>query len=222
MKRRLPALAALCALTVTGCTQAAPTRDGTPAPAGSTTGASTPSASASSAPSLPSGYAWHPVEDAGLRFAGPAEWVAIDPEELAAAGDDAMMKDLADRMGVSVSQFRAVMTNADLILTAPPKDGFADSINAIVVPLTDLPTEAQLTAQLGSLVDGDVTYTATETPAGRAVMARYAIAAGNLAVQGSSIFVKGPEGVLNVTVTTRDAARTEQVSAVVLDSLSET
>lgn len=194
-------------------------------PPSASTSAGSPSAGSSSAPAtstsspepptppqLPSGYAWQTVDDAGLTFAAPETWTAINPKKLLEAGDLSALDEMAERMGMTSSQMRVSVGNVAVLLAAPPKNGYADNITGIVVPLAGLPTESQIKAQLESVLETPVVVTESESPAGPMVAAEYVLKVGSADVNGRTLFFNGPDGVLNLSVSATDAKSADTIA----------
>lgn len=198
--------------------------------ASSTSGASSPTGSAdpnasetpggaTDAPDLPADHVWETVEDVSLTFAVPDSWSAIDPEKITESGDTSAMEDMAEKMGVSATQLMQVVGQADLMLLAPPKKGYADNISAIVAPLENLPTESQIKAQLGGVADGPIVVTKDSTPVGEVVTSDLDLMVGARKVHSRSHFIDTDDGVLNLTVSTVGEARGADLSKVLLSTI---
>lgn len=184
-----------------------------PRAASTAASSSTPTTAATAAtPALPKGYAWQTIEDASLKFAVPEAWSAINPKKLIAEGDTSLFDDMAKKMGISSDQMMQAVGNADLMLLAPPKDGYAANVSGLIVPLTELPTQAQLKGQLGSMSESDVVITPGTSPAGPMISADYVLKVGAQSVQGRTQFFQGGDGILNLAISTLDAKTTAAVS----------
>ena len=145
----------------------------------------------------------------------PEAWSAINPKKLIAEGDTSVFDDMAKKMGVTSDQMMQAVGNADLMLLAPPKDGYANNVSGLIVPLTSLPTEAQLKGQLGSMSETDVVITPGTSPAGPMIGADYVLKVGAQSVQGRTLFFQGEDTVLNLAISTLDAKTTSAVSEVI-------
>lgn len=174
--------------------------------------ASATSAAKDSAPALPKGYTWQTIDEASLKFAVPDSWTAINPKKVMASGDTSVFDEMAKKMGVTSKQMQAAVGNADLMILAPAKDGYADNVSGLMVPLTELPTEAQLQAEIGRLSEEKVTITNEASPAGPTVTANYVLTLAAKKIQGRSMFVKGKDGVLNLTISALDADGAQKVA----------
>lgn len=180
-------------------------------PRAASTAAPTTAATAAT-PALPEGYVWQTIEDASLKFAVPEAWSAINPKKLIAEGDTSLFDDMAKKMGISSDQMMQAVGNADLMLLAPPKDGYAANVSGLIVPLTELPTQAQLKGQLGAMSESDVVITPGTSPAGPMISADYVLKVGAQSVQGRTQFFRGGDGILNLAISTLDAKTTAAVS----------
>ncbi|MEO7268178.1 MAG: hypothetical protein ABIW49_03105 [Knoellia sp.] len=188
----------------------------TPAAASNGSSGSTSSApSTATTPELPKGYAWERIEDASLKFAVPEAWSAINPKKLIAEGDTSVLDEMAKKMGITSDQMMQAVGNADLMLLAPPKDGYANNVSGIIVPLDGLPTEAQLKGQLGAMSETDVVITPGKSAAGPMIAADYVLKVGTKSVQGRTLFFDGEDGVLNLAISTLDAKTTAAVAEVI-------
>jgi hypothetical protein len=222
MSKRALTLALALSFALAGCgssgdgTTAKPVAS-TPAAAssGSSGGSSSSAPSAATTPALPKGYAWQTIEDASLKFAVPEAWSAINPKKLIAEGDTSVFDDMAKKMGITSDQMMQAVGNADLMLLAPPKDGYADNVSGLIVPLEGLPTEAQLKGQLGAMSETDVVITPGTSPAGPMIAADYVLKVGDQSVQGRTLFFDGEDGVLNLAISTLDAKTTASVAEVI-------
>lgn len=188
----------------------------TPAKASAT---STPTTA--TAPALPRGYAWQTIDDAGLKFAVPAAWSAISPKQILESGDTSPLDDMAEKMGVTADQMKQAVGNADLMLLAPPKQGYADNVTGVRVALVGLPTEAQLRGQLDAVSETEVVVTPGTSPAGPMVGADYVLKVGDKSVQGTTLFFEGDDGVLNLAVSAIDAKTTAAVSEVIRSTIHQ-
>lgn len=177
------------------------------------------SASPSATPSLPAGHAWQTVEDVSVSFAVPETWTAMNPKKLLEGGDSSAFDEMAGRMGITSRQMMQAVGNADLLMLAPPKRGYADNVSGLVVPLEGLPTQAQLEAELGKVSDVPVVVTPGTSPAGPIVTADYTIEVSGRPVMGRSIFVETPDGVLNLSVSALEAVTTAEVSDTIVATM---
>lgn len=211
MSRRALTAALALSFVLAGCGVAGETTSGS--------GAAKTSAADAAAPALPKGYVWQTIDEVSLKFAVPAGWSAINPKKLIASGDTSVFDEMAEKMGVTPQQMQQAVGTADLVLLAAPKEGYADNVTGLVVPLAGLPTEAQLKSQMGQASDEEVTVTTAESPAGPTITASYVLTVGTKAVQGRSLFVEGEDGVLNLAVSALDADLSTEVTDVIRSTI---
>lgn len=217
MSRPAITVALALSLALAGCGGSGDnTLDKPSAPRPTASSSASTGSTAEDTPALPEGYAWQTIDDASLKFAVPAEWTAINPKELLAQGGDmSVLDDMAKKMGITTKQMTQAMGNADLMLLSPPKDGYADNVSGLIVPLEGLPTEAQLKGQLGQLSEVDVVVTPGTSPAGDMIAADYTLVVGPNSVSGRTLFFTGEDAVLNLSVSAIDPKVTASVSEVI-------
>ncbi|GAA4116075.1 hypothetical protein GCM10022415_12890 [Knoellia locipacati] len=206
------------ALTACGVLEGPPTR-----PAGSAVSSSTAAGSPSTAPTptpdLPAGHAWQTVDEVSVTFAVPETWTAMNPKKLLEGGDTSAFDEMASKMGVTSRQMMQAVGNADLLMLAPPRSGYADNISGLVVPLEGLPTDAQLMAELGKVSEAPVVVTPGESPAGPTISADYSLQVSGRTVTGRSLFVETQDGVLNLSVSALDPATTKAVAETIASTM---
>ncbi|EAP97948.1 hypothetical protein JNB_13328 [Janibacter sp. HTCC2649] len=221
-KRALTAVLAL-SFALAGCGSAGDKSTAKPVastPAAASTGTSSSSTpNTATTPELPKGYTWQTIEDASLKFAVPEAWSAINPKKLIAEGDTSVFDDMAKKMGITSDQMMQAVGNADLMLLAPPKDGYAANVSGLIVPLEGLPTEAQLKGQLGAMSETDVVVTPGTSAAGPMIAADYVLKVGAASVQGRTQFFQGEDGVLNLAISTLDTKTTAAVSEAIRSTI---
>ena len=193
-----------------------------PSPTSSTTSSSSAPASPSKAatPALPKGYRWRTIEKVHTTFAAPDSWTAIDPAQLGKiSADSPEIQKLAARMGVSSSQVAAFLSQVDLYLAGPPVKGYSPNIQAVVLPLAELPSDAALSTQLGRAAIRKPTLRHQSTPVGEVVTAGFSMKVGTKVVVARSLYFDTDEGILNLTVGAPDDRSADRLAATVLRSV---
>ena len=149
---------------------------------------------------LPAGHRWVQVPTQAVTIAVPQAWVDFastdTPEALAAA---------AEAMGTTVEDLQANLPAATLLqVRAPSPD--PSNINAVVIDLETLPSDAELTSQFEEAGAREVTPRAVHTAAGDAVLITYDRPLSGGTVHGAGLFVDLGSSLLNLSVTSPDRA----------------
>ena len=191
--------------------------------AGSTTAAS---ASAAPTPSTtaepPAGAIWATSSGTGVRFAVPVEWSLIDPSALLEQGDPDALASAAESLGVSPDQMGEIANQVDLLVMGPPEGDFAPNVNVVPSPVAEMPGDAALKADLGSIGATVSGIRSSTTPLGAAKVASYRLVMGATTVHGRAIVAEIPDGFTTVTVSHVDDKGADAVTAQVLKTLGTT
>lgn len=185
-----------------------------------TSAAATPSRKpATAAATLPPGYRWRTVEKVHTTFAAPKTWTALDPAALGdlAAGSPAL-KEMADRMGLTVDQLVQFLDHVDLFLAGPAVRGYAPNIQAAVLPMLELPDEAAVSLEIGRVASSKPQLRHARTPLGDAMDVAYRIRVAGRTVYVHSVLMETGDGVLDLTV----GATSEDLAASVSRTLVKT
>lgn len=194
-----------------------------------TTSPSQPQRTADATPgvTMPDGYVWRQVPSHQLEFAAPKPWTPLDPAELqglAAADIPAEVSELAAQLGISPEQFITSLDRSSLLLVASPDS--AANITVAEVPGDSTPPADQIQKALGAV--GATASSAQEsvTRVGPAVRVDYGVdveldddAGQSLRVSGAQTIVDTGDGVLQFTVTARDAQRAADITDELLGTL---
>ncbi len=186
-------------LALTGCGSAEPSTGGSGASAGSESGDT--------------------VSALGISFEAPGGWDSLDPDE--ADIPDAEADDLAEGLGLTREQFEQRIRDVDLFLVdgAGPEQGFLSNIN-VLGQTGALPDDAELESQFAAIGAEVLEVTHEDTPVGDAAIVRYSLSVGDRTIEGVSYLLTRDEEVVTVTVSTRDRAETDDISATILDTLA--
>jgi hypothetical protein len=184
--------------------------------------ASSPTASQQSSATLPPGHRWRTDEKVHTTFAAPETWTAIDAAKLGeASADSPELKEMADRMGVTVQQFKRAFANVELFLAGPPVAGFAPNINALVLPVAEMPSDAAIRAEIGRIASAAPTLRHSRTPVGDALEVAYPIKTAGRTVHVHSLLLDTRDGVLELTIAAPDEATASSLAADVLASVHQ-
>lgn len=168
---------------------------------------STDSSGASSSSSPAAAESWVEITDAGVRFKIPADWQTVTPDDVSgAAADSPAIQDIADRMSVTVDQFRQMVQQAAVWAFAPEaQGGFSDNVNVIDLGDTDLVTEAEVTSQLAGIGAQVLGYENVATSVGDGARYSYTIDTGERTIAGSALAVKVDAHMLLITYSATSA-----------------
>jgi hypothetical protein len=176
----------------------------------------------SPAPSAPAGAKLITAERSGLRFAVPRTWQVNDVATVLESGDDADLAAIAKKMNLPLSQLKAAARTIDVAAFGPAVKGFAPNVNVQSLPVEELPTAEQLSMVM-KMVGGTVeSVDDVTTAAGPARVSRYRLDVGVAKVVGRQLGVKGPNGVVLITVSDITAQGADVVLAMVQGSLTTT
>ena len=207
---------------LTGCAGAPDASPGGSSPATSVT--STTSSPPAAAPVLPDGNRWRTVAKVHTTFAAPASWTALDPAKLSTlSADSPELKSLADKLGVSPAQVSQFLSHVDLYLAGPPVKGYAPNIQAVVLPMAELPSEAALTAQLSQLSGGEPpSIAALHSPVGEGTSAAFTMDVTGRTIYVRSLYFDTPDGILNLTVGAPDEVSAIHLAATLTETAHRT
>jgi hypothetical protein len=129
------------------------------------------------------------------------------------------MKEIADRLGVTVQQFKQVFGNVELFLAGPPVKGFAPNMNALVLPVVEMPSDAAIEAEIGRLASGPPTVRHIKTPVGNAVDMAYSMKAQGRTIHAHSLLLDTQDGVLDLTISALEEATAAALTNMVLETV---
>ncbi|WP_270889766.1 hypothetical protein [Pedococcus sp. 5OH_020] len=183
----------------------------TSAPAAGTASGAKPSAP------LPAGYRWRTVAKAHTRFATPDTFTALDASKLSdATADSPQMKEMAARSGFTAQQLTQYLAHVDLFLAGPAVGGYAPNIQAVVLPVIELPSDAAITLDIGRVATSKPTVRHVRTSLGDAVDVTYRLEVSGRTVHVRSLLLGSADGVLNVTIAAPDQATASTIARTVL------
>jgi hypothetical protein len=172
------------------------------------------------APTLPKGHRWRTIDDVHVTFAAPDTWTALDPAKLGALSvDSPEMKALAKKLGMTSKQVTQFMANVDLYLAGPLVEGYAPNIQAVVLPLDELPSDAALAQEIGRVATSPPKVEHMSTGIGDGVNVSFSMNVGALTLYGRSLFYETADGVLNLTVGAPDEATAQRLATMLTDSI---
>jgi hypothetical protein len=178
------------------------------------------SASAKTSASLPAGHRWRTVEKVHVAFAAPDTWTAMDRTAVGkgVSGNPAV-KELAKRTGMTVEQLQGFLERVDLYLAGPPADGFAPNLQAVVLPVAELPSDAAITQELGRVASSGPTLHHVRTAVGAGLDATFVIETAGKQIHSHSLILDTPDGVLDITVATLDEQASSSMVSTLLSSV---
>lgn len=162
------------------------------------------------------------AERSGLRFAVPKSWQVTDLATVLEGGDDKALQDIARKMNLPLSQLKAAARTVDVAAFGPTVKGFAANVNVQALPVEEVPTAAQLKMVMAAVGGSVESVEDVTTSLGPGRVSRYTLEVGSTKVVGRQIGVKGPNGVVLVTVSDIDAKSADVVLALVQGTLAAT
>lgn len=159
-----------------------------------------------------------------VSFEVPKDWDAVDADTVAEAGDDSgAWKDMADRMGVEPEQMKEMVSQADVLIAAPHAEGgLLSTINVLHFDGTALPSKAQFKMQFRSLGGKNIDTLPLSTDLGDGYRIEYTLPMRGDQLLGTALVILHGSVVLDITVTTASADKTEELADLVVNSLAET
>ena len=167
---------------------------------------------------VPDGYRIVRAEESGIELATPETWTLIKAEEIA-NGDNPVLDEYADSLGLTPEQMRMAFQQIDLMAMAVN----GDNIN--VVPargLAEIPTDASFRAQLEVIGAKITEIHDAETPAGPGRVVHYLQDVLDGTKYGAMTFVQTSSGVVSVTVTVNAAGDATDIMRAILPTIAET
>ncbi len=169
----------------------------TPAPAK----VATPAPAKKPAVVLPAGYRWRTVQKVHTAFAAPKTWTAMDAAKLSsAAADSPAFKELEARTGYSAQQLSQFLAHVDLFLAGPPVRGYAPNIQAVVLPVLEMPSDEAIRTEIAGVASATPTLRHAKTSLGNAVDVSYRIKVAGRTAYVHSLLIDSRDGVLDLTV----------------------
>lgn len=172
--------------------------------------------------SIPSDARVIEVEELGVRFAAPAGWETVDPDELDDDPANTVLDELAERAGVTPDELAAsIEEGVELyVFSDEPDDSYTANINILAAPADAVPSDAELTADFEALGANNVEIERSTTSAGaEAVSARYTVRLGDLRVRGVSVFTETDDGVVNITASTTNRREANDLGELIRSSI---
>lgn len=161
------------------------------------------------------------VEVAGISFAKPEGWIAIEPGDLADASDDEAMDDVLEALDVDAETFSNMVGQTDVFLVdeAGATGGYADNIN-VIDQGGAVPDEAAVKAQYESVQAENVSVRSEDSALGEVLIGSYDLDVGRLVVSGRSVLVD-QDGLVVVTVSAQTPAAADELVEGIIDTLDE-
>ena len=178
---------------------------------------STPSATPAPPADPPAGYVSVSAPTAGITFAVPADWQVIKASEIQT--DDAKLEEVAKEAGVSADALKAAMSTADIyILDQSGTQDFSNNINVLSQTYSSATvTEDAMTTGIKSIGATPGQFSTESTANGDARVLTYTWDLGGQTLEGAAMYIPNTDGkYVSVTVTTLDAALTEQIADTII------
>jgi len=161
------------------------------------------------------------VEVDDISFEVPRSWIKLDAGELAdGATDSEVLKEFADRAGVTLDQLREVMRGIDLYMIGADgaRDGYVDNLN-VIGQLGGLPNDSQIELSLARFGAEGLSLRHATSDAGDVAVASYHVDIGGRRVNGAALVVGTSQGNVVVTVSAIDKPALERVVTLFLGSV---
>ncbi|MCX6400890.1 MAG: hypothetical protein NTX33_13300 [Propionibacteriales bacterium] len=154
------------------------------------------------------------AREAGVRFTAPRGWSRLGEGGLSYAADSPRGQEMAQRLGMTMEQFKAMVESTDAFLV-----GLSGNLSVTRLPgYSSIPTAGDVRSQLSTVAEvSDVTDVNTALGTGR--RARYAITSSVGTQYGTALMVASGGGVAQLTVTSASAAASDDVMATVVKTL---
>ena len=161
---------------------------------------------------------------AGVSFAVPAGWQAVDPSRATKAGADAVPEyfaSLAKQSGQSVEEFAATLAKTlELMVIGRPANGFAPNISVIPSALLYLPEDASLRSEMESVGATVSRIDHRTTTIGPAVVVRSTLPVGKIDVASRSVLIEHEGHVAIITVSAIEPAEADRIVESILKTVS--
>ena len=187
-------------------------RTDSPAPPSPSTSPSTPTPAA-----VPAGYASVSAPTAGVTFAAPADWLVVSASEVQA--DESKLEDLAAQLNMSADSLRTMMSPVDIyVLDQSGTQDFSNNINVLSQTYSSATvTEDAITAGIKSIGATPEQFSTESTTNGEARILTYTWDMDGHTLKGAAMYIPVADGkYASVTVTTLDAALTEQIADTII------
>ena len=191
-------------------------RTDSPAPPSPSTSPSTPTPAA-----VPAGYASVSAPTAGVTFAAPADWLVVSASEVQA--DESKLEDLAAQLNMSADSLRTIMSPVDIyVLDQSGTQDFSNNINVLSQTYSSATvTEDAITAGIKSIGATPEQFSTESTTNGEARILTYTWDMDGHTLKGAAMYIPVADGkYASVTVTTLDAALTEQIADTIIATAS--
>jgi hypothetical protein len=163
------------------------------------------------------------VDAAGISFDVPEDWKVVDAEDVAEGqGDNPVMAELGDRMGMTAEQLQTMVGQFDLFVFdgGGAKKGFLDNINVIGQPGAQMPSESELEMQMLQIGADLGTIEQVDTGAGETTVVDYTLDINQpVEVVGRSVNVVTDDGLVTISISTSDEKVADELADRVLATL---
>ena len=149
--------------------------------------------------------------------AAPADWLVVSASEVQA--DESKLEDLAAQLNMSADSLRTIMAPVDIyVLDQSGTQDFSNNINVLSQTYSSTTvTEDAITAGIKSLGATPEQFSTESTTNGDAYVLTYTWDMGGHTLKGAAMYVPVADGkYASVTVTTLDAALTEQIADTII------
>lgn len=184
--------------------------------------AGTPTPEAAGDPAPP-GTRIEEVDEVGLSFAVPADWITVDADDVvdAAAGTEEL-DELADRLGVDPATIAELAGEgiAAAVVAPPGSESGPANLNVIELPIPGgLPPRAMLEAGITSAGAEVLDVEVVERAGLPIVEIRYRLEVEGQTFEGVAAFVETDDAAVSLTVSAADRAEADRVADLAVTTL---
>lgn len=184
-------------------------------------GAASPTPSSSTPPpALPAGTAWATLDSEQLRFAVPAAWVKIVPDEMSTpATIPADVKAIAKQLGISSSELVKRFDFVEVAYLAAPVSRYSTNLSLTIADIGSLPDDEWVTS---TYAQGKVKVAGTERPTtlvGPALRINGTVMVQGIAIALTTLIVDVGRDCIVVEVAARKRADVDNAISVLLATL---
>jgi len=157
------------------------------------------------------------ADASSLSFSAPADWKVIKASEIQA--DESKLEEIANEAGMSADALKTAMSTADIyILDQSGTQDFSNNINVLSQTYSSATvTEDAITAGIKSIGATPEQFSTESTTNGEARILTYTWDMDGHTLKGAAMYIPVADGkYASVTVTTLDAALTEQIADTII------
>ncbi len=167
----------------------------------------------------PAGSRWVSAERARVEFVVPQAWKSYDLRRLLDEADASRIAEVTKAMNVTKDQLTQLAQTVDVFVMDPTPSSFRANIQAMLSPMTSLPTTARVRSEFGGVGLRVSATKRVRTPAGTALVVTYDGTTSQRVIHGRSILVGTGDGVTDITVIADRASTVATVTSPLLHSL---